>query len=320
LCCQRCTIVQIKAVNLYWPSDVLQVLSAEFTAREMNLPLDEVQDLARNADTAADSNTLKARSDIHTVTEHVAAVLDHVTYVDPHPEFDAPVGTDLRIARSHPTLNFEGAFYRIDHARELDEYPIAHRLKDASVVLLDFGITERTPMCLQGCERALFISSHQLAIARDVSREDCCETPLDVLPHRLGSACSELLTLRVRLERVYRARLLVKGEELGRNKGKIVGAKPPLRPKHVWSMFGTHSLRRTKATLIYRRTGNLRAVQLLLGHTKIESTVRYLGIEVDDALAIAEQVDVGIWRAERKRSALPALAASGQKRASGDPE
>ena len=56
--------------------------------------------------------------------------------------------------------------------------------------------------------------------------------------------------------------------------------------------FGTHSLRRTKAVLIYRRTGNLRAVQLLLGHTKIESTVRYLGIEVDDALAIAEQVDV----------------------------
>ena len=58
------------------------------------------------------------------------------------------------------------------------------------------------------------------------------------------------------------------------------------------SMYGTHSLRRTKATLIYRRTGNLRAVQLLLGHTKIESTVRYLGVEVDDALALAEQLDV----------------------------
>jgi len=57
-------------------------------------------------------------------------------------------------------------------------------------------------------------------------------------------------------------------------------------------VYGTHSLRRTKATLIYRRTGNRRAVQLLLGHTKIESTVRYLGIEVDDAIAIAEQVDV----------------------------
>jgi integrase len=57
-------------------------------------------------------------------------------------------------------------------------------------------------------------------------------------------------------------------------------------------LYGTHSLRRTKATLIYRRTGNLRAVQLLLGHTKIESTVRYLGIEVDDAIAIAKQVDI----------------------------
>ena len=55
--------------------------------------------------------------------------------------------------------------------------------------------------------------------------------------------------------------------------------------------FGTHSMRRTKATLIYRRTKNLRAVQLLLGHTKLESTVRYLGIEVDDALEMADQTD-----------------------------
>jgi len=144
------------------------------------------------------------------------------------------------------------------------------------------------------------------------------------------------------------------------NKGKLIGAKPPLRPSHVWSIrtklqmegrkrdlalfnlaideylrltgrkpgqflfagrgdgsrglttrqyarlagdwvasigldrskFGTHSLRRTKAVLIYRRTGNLRAVQLLLGHSKIESTVRYLGIEVDDAIEIAEKIDI----------------------------
>ena len=56
--------------------------------------------------------------------------------------------------------------------------------------------------------------------------------------------------------------------------------------------YGTHSMRRTKPTLIYRRTKNLRAVQLLLGHTKLESTVRSLGIEVDDALEIAEQTEV----------------------------
>jgi site-specific recombinase XerD len=58
------------------------------------------------------------------------------------------------------------------------------------------------------------------------------------------------------------------------------------------SAYGTHSMRRTKAAQIYKKTGNLRAVQLLLGHTKLESTVRYLGIEVDDALAISEQVEI----------------------------
>jgi integrase len=56
--------------------------------------------------------------------------------------------------------------------------------------------------------------------------------------------------------------------------------------------YGTHSLRRTKAALIYKRTGNLRAVQILLGHTKIESTVRYLGVDVEDALALAEGTEL----------------------------
>lgn len=58
------------------------------------------------------------------------------------------------------------------------------------------------------------------------------------------------------------------------------------------ALYGTHSLRRTKVALIYKRTGNLRACQLLLGHTKLESTVRYLGIEVDDALLLSEQTDL----------------------------
>src|SRR5207244_148142 len=69
---------------------------------------------------------------------------------------------------------------------------------------------------------------------------------------------------------------------------------------HTWvasaglesSAYGTHAMRRTKAAEIYKKTGNQRAVQLLLGHTKLESTVRYLGIEVDDALSISEQVEL----------------------------
>lgn len=58
------------------------------------------------------------------------------------------------------------------------------------------------------------------------------------------------------------------------------------------SEYGIHSLRRTKASIIYRATGNLRAVQILLGHSKIENTVRYLGIDVEDALALAENTEV----------------------------
>lgn len=79
-----------------------------------------------------------------------------------------------------------------------------------------------------------------------------------------------------------------------------VSTRQYARVVHQWveaagldsSAYGTHSMRRTKATLIYKRTKNLRAVQLLLGHTKLESTVRYLGIEVDDALEISEQTEI----------------------------
>jgi integrase len=62
------------------------------------------------------------------------------------------------------------------------------------------------------------------------------------------------------------------------------------------TLYGTHTMRRTKASLIYRRTKNIRAVQLLLGHTKLESTVRYLGIDVDDALELSEQTEVSLHR------------------------
>ena len=73
-----------------------------------------------------------------------------------------------------------------------------------------------------------------------------------------------------------------------RTPGSSISGLPPLGS----TVYGTHTMRRTKATLIYKRTKNLRAVQLLLGHSKLESTVRYLGIEVDDALEISEQTEI----------------------------
>ena len=61
-----------------------------------------------------------------------------------------------------------------------------------------------------------------------------------------------------------------------------------LRPEE----YGTHSLRRTKASIIYKATGNIRAIQILLGHSKIENTVRYLGVDIEDALTLAEKTEI----------------------------
>lgn len=84
------------------------------------------------------------------------------------------------------------------------------------------------------------------------------------------------------------------------HKGEHIGTRQYARLVDSWvrtidldvGAYGTHSLRRTKVALIYKKTGNLRACQLLLGHGKLESTVRYLGIEVDDALSISEQIEL----------------------------
>lgn len=83
-------------------------------------------------------------------------------------------------------------------------------------------------------------------------------------------------------------------------RGQHIGTRQYARLVDQWvgmidlapQAYGTHSLRRTKVALVYKKTGNLRACQLLLGHRKLESTVRYLGIEVDDALELSEQIDL----------------------------
>ncbi len=90
---------------------------------------------------------------------------------------------------------------------------------------------------------------------------------------------------------LFPSRSLPGGHITTRQYARLVGewvAMIDLEP----SAYGTHSLRRTKVALVYKKTGNLRACQLLLGHRKLESTVRYLGIEVDDALALSEQIEI----------------------------
>jgi integrase len=76
------------------------------------------------------------------------------------------------------------------------------------------------------------------------------------------------------------------------NAGSLVGAKRLLKPRDVWAIRFFYSLRRTKASLIYKATGNPRAVQILLDHSKIENTLRYLGVDIDDALTLAERTEI----------------------------
>jgi integrase len=150
---------------------------------------------------------------------------------------------------------------------------------------------------LRGCD-VVFIK------VEDVAPRGCALDRATVRQKKTGHPVRFELTEQTRqaLEDYLQVTGRKPGEPLfyGRSAGRCLTTRQYARLVSNWvacigldpSLYGTHSLRRTKATLIYKRTGNLRAVQLLLGHTKIESTVRYLGIEVDDALAIAEQVDV----------------------------
>ena len=168
---------------------------------------------------------------------------------------------------------------------------LANRLRD--LALFDLAIDSK----LRGCDlvalKVLDVAPHGYAVDRASVRQRKTGRPVrfeiteqtrqaidDYICQRDGACCSYLFPGRGssgHLTTRQYARLLADWLTM-------IGLDP--------CFYGTHSLRRTKATLIYKKTGNLRAVQLLLGHTKIESTVRYLGIEVDDALAVAEQIDV----------------------------
>jgi integrase len=139
---------------------------------------------------------------------------------------------------------------------------------------------------------------------RDVAHEDHILARASVVQHKTGTAVRFELTEQTRdAVRAWIAKAcLSAGDYLfpSRQCGSAhLSTRQYARLVKQWigligadpAEYGTHSLRRTKATLIYRQTRNLRAVQLLLGHRRIESTVRYLGVEVEDALEMAERIE-----------------------------
>jgi integrase len=169
---------------------------------------------------------------------------------------------------------------------------LASRMRD--LALFNLAIDSK----LRGCDlvrlRVEDVAPHGYAIERATIRQKKTGRPVKFeITEQTRQAVDDYLTLHSRKPGDY----LFSGR---RGPNRHLSTRQYARLLSEWiggigldpSLFGTHSIRRTKATLIYKRTGNLRAVQLLLGHTKIESTVRYLGVEIDDALAIAEQIDV----------------------------
>jgi integrase len=169
---------------------------------------------------------------------------------------------------------------------------IAGRTRD--LALFNLGIDSK----LRGCDLA------RLRV-NDVAHDDQILSRAKVIQQKTGRPVSFELTVETRgalQEWIAEAGLSADDflffSRVERN--RHLTTRQYARLVHEWvvmigadsSEYGTHSLRRSKATLIYRQTKNLRAVQLLLGHTKLESTLRYLGVEVDDALEIAEHTEI----------------------------
>jgi integrase len=165
------------------------------------------------------------------------------------------------------------------------QYPLPLRLKEIWAIRIRLQLGERTR------ELALF------KLAVDSKLRSCDLVKLRVRDVTHGEHTRESIAAWIRSsgrnpeDYLFPSRLHASPHPSTRQYARIVRRwvrEIGLNP----AVYGTHTLRRTKASLIYRRTKNLRAVQLLLDHSKLESTVRYLSIEVDDALEMAEQSEV----------------------------
>jgi integrase len=174
---------------------------------------------------------------------------------------------------------------------------VAHRVRD--LALFDLALDSK----LRGCDLTRLRVS-DLVSAGSVKRR------VVIIQQKTGRAVQFEVTEQARrsLGHWLEAKRLGESDWLfpsRMNPEKHLSTRQYLRLVHRWvalvgldeAAYGTHSLRRTKVALLYKKTGNLRACQLLLGHTKLESTVRYLGVEVDDALELSEGLELSsrLW-------------------------
>jgi hypothetical protein len=120
--------------------------------------------------------SFEPRRDIDSVSVDIAPVLDDVAQIDPHAEFEAAIWRHIGISLGHFALYFNRAAHSIDNAGEFEEQSVACSFDDATVMLLDLGISQFAPDRLEACKAAFFVLTHQPRVARHVGGENCGET------------------------------------------------------------------------------------------------------------------------------------------------
>ena len=170
------------AVHAQRPGDVLDGLLAAIVEGDVELALDLLVDVRRDADAAGIGQFLKARRDVDAVAVDVVALDDHVAQVDADAERDAPILGYLGVALGHAALDGDRAIDRVDDARELDQRAVAHQLDDAPAVVRDLGVDEFGAVGLQHVERAGLVVAHQARIADDIRAQDSGKPAFDALP------------------------------------------------------------------------------------------------------------------------------------------
>jgi hypothetical protein len=176
--CRRSCRVEFHGKDLNWFRNILEVLSAQFAKRQIQLALNLIHDLARNADAAAVGNAFQPRRKVDTISEDVVAITNDVSDVDTHPKLNALVPGNLGIVVSHGLLHFNRTPHGIHDARKLDQEAVPGGLDNASSVPRNFWINYVLPMGFELGQRTLFVGPHKPRVANHVGGQYCRQPAL----------------------------------------------------------------------------------------------------------------------------------------------
>src|SRR4051794_3541032 len=176
----RSFLVQIDGIDLDRSGNVLEVLPAQLAKGQFQLAIDLIKNLAGNAYAAARCNAFEPGSNVDSISEDIAFILDDVADIDSYAEFDTPVRGNACVSAYHPTLNFDRTLHGFDGARKLYQHAVASCLDQAAPMRFELVIDQLSAVRLQSGKRAFLVLAHKSRIAGDVRRQDCRQPALDV--------------------------------------------------------------------------------------------------------------------------------------------